>query len=113
MDLAALATCTLYEGMTLDVYVWANDTVDGIFREIYPSSSGNSLKDKRGGSSQCGSSLLPSSSLIVLTKDLPKVEMSHLLKAPLSSLVKSGNICKNQSLNVKVCHLYRNKLSSP
>ena len=104
MDLAVLAACTLSEGVASDICVWVGDLVDGPYREIYQSSK------SRGHGSQL--SLLPETAgTMTLTKDSSLEEMSSTLKAPLSTLVKTGKIRLNQNLYIKLCRLYKHKLT--
>ncbi|KAL7538480.1 hypothetical protein ACHAXR_008594 [Thalassiosira sp. AJA248-18] len=121
MDSAVLAACTLNQSMASDVCAWVGNMVDGVYREMYPSSSSNNgnsarvLNQQKVGQSLSMMLLLPSSSTTtggMLTKDSTLEEMSSILNAPLSALVKSGKICLNQNLYIKMCRLYKHKLQS-
>ncbi|KAL9187407.1 hypothetical protein ACHAXT_001510 [Thalassiosira profunda] len=104
MDSAVLAACTLSEGTAADICAW----VEGKVGEAVPS-NGSSAKGKPPKNR---SSILPPSNDATLSKDSTLAEVSPVLRAPLGSLAKSGKIRSSQSLYVRLCRLYKAKLTA-
>lgn len=115
MDTAVLAACTLSESVSSDVCAWVNCAIGDMYKEMYPTSANG--KDASKGKKDVDQQLLllPSSnegSTFVLAKDSTLAEMSFVLDASLSALVKSGRIRSAQNLYIKLCRLYKHKLTS-
>ena len=108
MNSAVLAACSLSKGVASDVCSWVSCSIVEMYNKMYPASNKASPKQNEH------LSLLPpsdSTSSFVLTKDSTLAEMSSLLQAPLSALVKSGMIHLNKNLYTKLCRLYKHRLT--
>ncbi|KAL7470413.1 hypothetical protein ACHAXS_010651 [Conticribra weissflogii] len=102
MDAAALAACTLSEGVGTDVVAW----VLYMLKDI--DSNSNST-----GSSKNGVKKFPPlvDDMCTLCQEISMTDLSFTLRRPLEALVGSGKIKLNSSLFSKLCQLYKRKLT--
>lgn len=109
MNSAVLAACSLSKGVASDVCSWVGCSIVKMYDEMYPASNKASPKQDEDHLSL---SPLDSTSSFVLAKDSTLAEMSSVLQAPLSALVKSGMVYLNKNLYIKLCRLYKHRLTS-
>lgn len=96
MGLPVSAACTLSEGVALDVCAWVWGAIEGFDKD--GATSPLTLSSRKGTG-------------VMLPKDSTIMEISSVLREPLSALVKSGMIRLNQNLYTRLCRLYAHKFS--
>jgi len=107
MNSAVLAACSLSKGVASDVCSWVGCSIVKMYDEMYPASKKASQKKIE----EHLSLLPPSNRDVVLYKDSTLAEMSSVLQAPLSALVKSGMIHLTKNIYIKLCRLYKHRLT--